>query len=79
MADRRAKKEAEPEAPAAAADPEPESEPEPEPVFENRAARRAAARGKGAQQPKAAGKIEPHGRRGPAQAPRSWANRRSGG
>lgn len=76
MADRRTKKEAEPEAPAAAADPEPESEPEP--VYENRAARRAAARGKGSQQPKAAGKIEPHGRRGPTQSPRSWANRRSG-
>jgi hypothetical protein len=71
--------EAEPAEPAEA---EPSGQEEPagqeEPVFANRAERRAHARGKGAQQPKATGKIEAHGRRGPAQSPRSWANRRSG-
>jgi hypothetical protein len=84
---RRTKKDAEPAEPAK---PEPAAEPaadagqEPaadagqEPVFANRAARRAYARGKGGQQPKASGKIEAHGRRGPVQAPRSWASRRSG-
>jgi hypothetical protein len=78
MAERRTKKDVESE-PAAQAEPESESEAEAasEPVFENRAARRA--RGKGKPQPKAAGKINPHGNRGPAQSQRSWANRRSGG
>jgi hypothetical protein len=90
---RRTKKAAEPAPPAAAEpaqpadstpaapdDPAAPDEPagEEEPVFANRAERRAHARGKGAQQPKAAGKIEAHGRRGPVAAPRSWANRRSG-
>jgi hypothetical protein len=78
MAERRTKKEAESE-PAAEAEPAAESESESaaEPVFENRAARRA--RGKGKSQPKVAGRIDPHGNRGPAQSQRSWANRRSGG
>ena len=89
MASRRTKKEAEPAESGGSAEPEPaeadgsaepepaeESQPAPEAGFENRAARRA--RNKGAQPPKAAGKIEPHGRRAPIQAPRSWANRRSG-
>lgn len=67
---------AEPAEPVEAAPDEPAAEEEP--VFANRAERRAHARGKGAQQPKAAGKIEAHGRHGPVQAPRSWANRRSG-
>jgi hypothetical protein len=68
MVERRTKKETAPVEPAA--------ESEPEPAFENRAARRA--RNKGKSQPKAEGRIDPHGYRGPAQAQRSWANRRSG-
>lgn len=48
-----------------------------EPVFANRAERRAHARGKSLPQPQANGKVI-HGQRGPVQAPRSWANRRSG-
>lgn len=46
------------------------------PVFENRAARRARGKGRGAPPPRGNG-PEGHGR-GPFQGPRQWGNRRSG-
>jgi hypothetical protein len=62
---------AQPEAPEAEA-------PEPEAPL-NRAERRAKARGKSTDQAQPSGRGKIGGSKGPAQSPRMWANRRSGG
>jgi hypothetical protein len=55
--------------------PKPSQPPQDQPEPSNRAERRA--RGKRATQPPAGTKVQPTGRRNPAQ-PRQWSNRRAG-
>lgn len=61
-----------------AAEPSPgdESGADEPPAFQNRAARRAKAKGAAQQQPQ--GNTKHLGRRGSVQGPRQWGNRRSG-